>query len=96
MGMFDYIRSEIPLPDGFAGELQTKDFNCDMGLHVIRADGRLILEILDHTDEARHEDANYHGIVRFYGSDEHKNWHEYLAKFTDGNLVGITIVGDDA
>src|SRR6202041_399225 len=93
MGMFDYIRSEVPLPDGFKGELQTKDFNCEMAEHVIRADGRLILALLDHTEEVpkderpypndggllglagilrfiwRHKDANFHGVVNFYGGE---------------------------
>ena len=111
MGMFDYIRSEVPLPDGFEGELQTKNFRCELATHVIRADGRLILEILDHTEEVpreerpypnddgfrglfgslrsvwRHEDANFHGIVNFYGRGD--RWHEYNAKFTDGQLVEI-------
>lgn len=95
MGMFDYIRCEVPLPDGFVGELQTKDFDCAMGEHVITKDGRLVLAILDHTEEVpkaerpypdapdesilsiagsvrfiwRHEDANHHGMVNFYGSE---------------------------
>ena len=116
MGMFDYIRSEIPLPDGFTGELQTKDFNCDMATHVIRADGRLILAVLDHIEEVplaerpypdetgllkwagsmrtfwRHEDTNFHGIVNFYGGGGAEPWHEYNAKFTDGQLVEIVQV----
>lgn len=118
MGMFDYVRCEVPLPDGFTGELQTKDFACQMGAHVIRADGRLILAILNHTEEVpladrpypsaegllkwagsvrpiwRHEDANFHGIVNFYGDDSDKRWHEYNAKFTDGQLVEIVQVPD--
>lgn len=49
MGMFDYIRCEAPLPDGWKpdGPLQTKDFDCDMVCHVITADGRLMLERID-------------------------------------------------
>jgi hypothetical protein len=30
MGMFDYVRCGVPLPDGFEGELQSKDFDCAM------------------------------------------------------------------
>jgi hypothetical protein len=48
--MFDYIRSEVPLPDGFAGELQTKDFSCEMVTHVITKDGELHLEQIDSTE----------------------------------------------
>ena len=44
MGMFDYVRSEVPLPDGFSGELQSKDFDCRMTTVLIRADGRLLIE----------------------------------------------------
>lgn len=44
MGMFDYVRSEIPLPDGFTGEMQSKDFDCIMTTILIRADGRLVVE----------------------------------------------------
>jgi len=44
MGMFDYVRSEIPLPNGFTGDLQTKDFDCIMTTILIRADGRLVKE----------------------------------------------------
>lgn len=51
MGMFDYIRCEAPLPDGWEpnGSLQTKDFDCDMVCHVITSDGRLMLERIDET-----------------------------------------------
>lgn len=45
MGMFDYIRCEIPLPDGHSALLfQTKDTQewCEMKVFTIRADGRLI------------------------------------------------------
>lgn len=41
MSMFDYIRCEVPLPDGFEGEplFQTKDFECVLATHTIRNDG---------------------------------------------------------
>ena len=44
MGMFDHIRCEIPLPDGFTGEMQTKDFDCALSNLLIRANGRLMIE----------------------------------------------------
>ena len=120
MGMFDYIRCEAPLPDGWkpSGPLQTKDFDCDMVCHVINAEGRLMLERIDAVHEVpkaqRHypnddgllglcgsvkldtslHDSKFHGHVNFYGHDEQKNWHEYDAKFTDGQLVGIEVVTD--
>ncbi len=51
MGMFDYIRCEAPLPDGWRPKepMQTKDFDCEMVCHVITADGRLMLERIDAT-----------------------------------------------
>jgi hypothetical protein len=42
--MFDYVRSQIALPDGFAGELQSKDFDCELAIVEIREDGTLWIE----------------------------------------------------
>lgn len=45
MGMFDYIRCEVPLPDGYQPtELQSKEFGCEMVTHVISRDGRMMLD----------------------------------------------------
>lgn len=41
MGMFDYVQSEVPLPDGYTGKLQTKSFDSCLTTILIRADGRL-------------------------------------------------------
>lgn len=127
MGMFDYIKCERALPDGFAGELQTKDFDCDMVTHRITADGRLMLTRIDRrelvpkserpfpdaaegtieeiagsirTFTSEH-DSHFHGWVRFYGSEGSPNdetwiWHEYRAKFTDGQLVTIELAPDES
>lgn len=49
MGMFDYVKCDHPLPDGwnmtndYVG-LQTKCFDCDMTTVHIRSDGRLLIE----------------------------------------------------
>lgn len=52
MGMFDYIRCELPLPDGWeAPELQSKDFDCEMVTHVISKDGKMMLD-RGHNEEA--------------------------------------------
>ncbi len=48
MGMFDHVRCELPLPDGFTGELQSKDFDCAMTEVVIGRDGRLRIEVFEH------------------------------------------------
>lgn len=42
MGLFDYVQSEVPLPDGYTGELQTKSFDCLLTTVLIRVDGRLL------------------------------------------------------
>lgn len=64
MGMFDYIRCERPLPDGWGQEgsavgLQTKDFDCEMNTHVITADGRLMLERIDSVEEVPKAERPY-------------------------------------
>ena len=41
MSMFDHIRCEVPLPDGFDGAplFLTKDFERVLAIHAIREDG---------------------------------------------------------
>lgn len=135
MGMFDYIKCEVPLPDGWSGELQSKDFDCEMVTHVISSDGRLMVDrghnemvpLLerpywkaewgnDEAAEKKHPlealqgcmrrvknyvDSKHHGMVRFYGTETigkdaegypKYKWHEYSAKFTDGQLMSIEAV----
>lgn len=48
MGMFDYVRCKAPLPDGFEGGLQTKDFDCELAMVEIREDGTLWIERFEH------------------------------------------------
>lgn len=49
MGMFDYVKCDLPLPDGwdmandYVG-LQSKDFDCTMTTIRITAEGRLLIE----------------------------------------------------
>jgi len=97
MGMFDDVRCEVPLPDGWeAGVMQTKDLDCELAKYVIRSDGRLVKRHPGAYEEAREYaediDLNFHGILNFYGYDAEKEWHEYNAKFTDGTLVKIDAV----
>jgi hypothetical protein len=92
MGMFDNVMSEVPLPDGYDGPCQTKDFDDPyLETYLIRADGRLIHE----PDKPNGRgDTNFHGVLNFYAYAEGGVWHEYDAKFTDGQLVGISLVPD--
>jgi hypothetical protein len=88
MGMFDNVQSEVPLPDGYSGYFQTKDFDDPyLENYLIRADGRLVHE--------QRGDTNFHGILNFYCYAAGGVWHEYNAKFTDGQLVEISLVSDD-
>jgi hypothetical protein len=73
MGMFDYIKCEIPLPDGFSGELQTKDFDCTLSTHIIKADGSLELDN-GHDEivpEGERPYPNAEGLKKFIGSLRH-------------------------
>lgn len=45
MGMYDYVRCEVALPDGYvpqSGFLQTKDLDCKLTTYTITSDGRLV------------------------------------------------------
>lgn len=68
MGMYDSIRCEIPLPDGAViGELQTKDFDCEMVEHLITSDGRLMLERIDEIQEVPEAERPYPGAKGILG-----------------------------
>ncbi|MBZ9650297.1 hypothetical protein K9B33_22455 [Sphingobium sp. 3R8] len=56
--MFDHIYCEIPLPDGFTGKMQTKDFDCLFATLLIRADGRLMIEDCEWEDVPLEERPN--------------------------------------
>jgi len=140
MGMFDYVKCERTLPDGWdltndhVG-LQTKDFDCTMTTIKITEDGRLMILDFEHEEVPKAErrypndegllgmigclrrvnerwrDLSFHGVMSFYGLEDLKDdywvastrpdggyWqkryrdHDYEAKFTDGQLVGLTAV----
>ena len=130
MGLYDIVKCEVALPDGFRrGEFQTKTFNDPyMDLYTITAAGRLMcryeasrepvpesewmhvgathpLEQLWHEQSKTRpiyaeRDTGYHGILNFYTDSGSRHdgtwkWHEYNAKFTDGNLVEIVQVQSD-
>jgi|HubBroStandDraft_5_1064220.scaffolds.fasta_scaffold1018938_2 hypothetical protein len=106
MGMFDWVKCEVPLPDGFVSDnFQTKDFENLLYQYTITKEGKLTRtgsgDWLDPEDdvELSVEIVPFHGIFEFYDYEHNKDvndknfkfvWHEYEAKFTDGNLVSIT------
>ena len=98
--MFDIVKCEVPLPDGWdAVNLQTKHFGCELDLYIITSDGRLthqyVLNVQAVPEVHSECEIIFHGIFRFYGTDREKKWHEYAAKFTDGQLVKIETVADE-
>jgi hypothetical protein len=44
----------------------------------------------------RWEDLNFHGDFNFYGGAFKNDWHEYMARFTEGQLVSIRAVHEPA
>ena len=100
MGMYDDVRCEVPLPDGYEGSFQTKDFECTLALLTITKEGRLITNgrdgwDFDAADAPR--DLEFHGYFNFYDFNLRADpqWREYRAKFTDGQLVAIEVVPDE-
>lgn len=100
MGLFDDVLCEYPLPewpDGEEPSFQTKDLECAMLRYRITADGRLLEAEYERDSSGRGRvagwtDIDYHGYVTFYTSvprDGGREWFEYRAKFTDGELVDL-------
>ena len=104
MGFFDYVYSFYPLPDTEAQnlEFQTKSFDRCLESFLITRDGRLHSipsrkeffnerpfeeEVPELALDA--EDTEYHGDVYFYTREEGGAWYEYVARFTEGQLVYI-------
>ncbi|HVT43631.1 MAG TPA: hypothetical protein VMT00_04505 [Thermoanaerobaculia bacterium] len=100
MGLFDEIRCEAPLPDGYdaAGAwFQTKSFpHPCMFRYTITAMGRLL--------DSRGNDCEPDGYISFYTRDEdvdsaapeYSRWREYRARFSEGQLRQIVrVISDD-
>lgn len=103
MGMFDYIRCEIPLPGVPPGTLfQTKDTQewCEMKEFVIRADGTLVKHEYDTEltpkDELPYKDAPADSIMRLFGSIRTvKGSERNIVVDFDGDLHFYPDVGED-
>lgn len=95
MGMFDYVKvhEKHGIPSlGY----QSKDFDCELTMIRITESGRLEIERFEYESgpkvNTKWEDLNYHGMFNFYGNDGEGfegEWFDFVAKFTDGNLVEI-------
>lgn len=67
MGMFDYVKVDVPLPDGWEpGELQSKDFDCEMTTLHLREDGTLWVERFE-TEVVPEEERPYPGAKGIKG-----------------------------
>lgn len=105
MGMYDdvVVHADIDLPGFPAGEprnFQTKDTFEPLSLRRLdlTAAGRLVQITPGCYGEVDiselPQDTDFHGILNFYTyiGQNVDDWHEYNAKFTDGQLVEITRV----
>jgi hypothetical protein len=108
MGLFDWVKCEYTLPDGFQppgeyDDFQTKTFDDPyMEHYAITREGRLLHRFVcyDITPaEERHradqwEDTGFHGDLEFgtYNT-ETKEEHQYIARFTGGRLSWIHLHG---
>lgn len=89
MGMYDEIRCDVPMPDGFDASgviFQTKSFPDIYGArYTISCDGRVL--------DSHNADMEVDGYISFYSNDG--SWREYQALFRDGNLEEIVVVRED-
>lgn len=83
MGMFDYIKCEYPLPDGFGQgrdiSFQTKDLECAMDTYVIDEEGFLNLEKWGVRDLPATQHRKSTGILNAFW-DAHERVFEGLEK----------------
>jgi hypothetical protein len=99
MGLFDEIRCEWPLPDGFDASgiwFQTKSFPSPcLQRYTITSEGRLI--------DPAGNDLEPDGYISFYAPESRQKhsvtegsaWRDYRAHFKDGQLENISRVSDD-
>ncbi len=109
MGMFDWVNCYAPLPDGFNGlGMQSKDLDCTLAEINITPEGRLVAVKEDKSweDLDYHGDFNFYGDepvgkartktiggVKLEMRD--RVFHDYIARFTEGQLTGIRLISDD-
>lgn len=94
MGMFDYLRCEVPLPPGdHSGPYQTKSLACELDTYTIRANGELWGEQYDREGWTRsnvrpRQCSDFTGEVRFYGMGDKdaSGWWEFSAYFVNGQM----------
>ena len=97
MGMFDYVKVDVALPDGWvppSGDLmQTKDFDSTMTTVWIKADGTIWFDEAAHwyerdDVEAEWKQMDFHGWFEFYGNEDPAN-HKGGSSFRDGKRFDL-------
>ena len=90
MGLYDEIRCDAPLPDGYPCAdrwFQTKTFpHPSMQRYRITRDGRLL--------DSLGNDLEPEGYITFYTYEGDSVWREYRAQFQWGELREIVSVAD--
>jgi hypothetical protein len=90
--MFDTVYCEYPLPEAAHQglEFQTKDLERFLGTYTITRDGRLVRHARRGGRGEPDRDVEWplHGDIRFYTSED-KEWIEYVARFTHGQVEWI-------
>ena len=94
MGLFDTVRCDYPLPDAAhqSLEFQTKDFERSLDEYLITRDGRLVRRARPReTGLVRDVECPFHGDVRIYDLDPHKERGlvEYVVRFTNGRVEWV-------
>jgi hypothetical protein len=82
MGMYDNIRCEYPLPDGYEdrGEFQSKSLDCSMATYLITKEGKLVQEHAGSWGEERGPEGelNFTGSVGFYDSNLERGGQDWV------------------
>jgi hypothetical protein len=97
MGMFDWVRCNKEMPDGFvckdneADWYQTKDFSCNLSVFEITDEGELILRT-DHSNGQEKGHINFTGEIEIFAEDHRSKDLPgllYIATFVDSQLTSL-------
>lgn len=98
MGMYDDVRFDYRMPDGYdRPDFQTKDLDCACDMYEINAQGRLVrLSSCGYPDDVLLPlgDLHFCGDLNIYtisgyGTAATSTWHDYTLTFVEGTLVVI-------
>jgi hypothetical protein len=107
--MFDWLRVEVDLPDGYRPEaregdpapFQTKSLDCELVTHTITADGRLILERITGCEIAPKEERPFPDAPdtdprSLFGSMRTETVREEDTQFAgEIEFVGLEVIGHE-